>query len=294
MGIADNINSPDDLWAYITSCFSTSGYVAHGFFNWGYRRGTYAQGSNQEEQALELTSRTVWGHFSALMAWFKLSNQDPNWTDDNQWLSNWASEQQKMYFNMDNINTRRYKNDTTFSFKDFFTWLKSQSQDATQEVYDWYPATRLAGWKAPLGPAKYYPGLLIIDAKGNAPNQYNPKGPVIQYTYNAGRKNAVTNTMLIASSTTVVKDYAKYKATPGWRGQPYDTSQIYGSVPCPKLPFQDWIDEMVNNKSQGWITYSAAQTPIFNKLVSTMGVATANLQPIPTINYDYRYYDFLN
>jgi len=294
MGIADNINSPDDLWAYITSCFSTSGYRAYGFFNWGYRRGTYAQGSNQEQQALELTSSTVWGHFSALMAWFKLSNQDPNWTDDNQWLSNWASEQQKMYFNMDNVNTRRYKNDTTFSFKDFFTWLKSQSQDATQEVYDWYPATRPSGWKAPLGPAKYYPGLLMIDAKGNAPNQYNPKGPVIQYTYNAGRKNAVTNTMLIASPTTVVKDYAKYKAAPGWRGQPYDISQIYSSVPTPKLPFQDWIDEMVNNKSQGWITYANAQIPIFNKLVSTVRVTTANLQPIPTINYDYRYYDFLN
>jgi hypothetical protein len=293
MGIADLINSPEDLWAYITSRFSTSGYLAHGFYHWGYSRGKYAQGSNQEEQALELTSKTVWGHFSALMAWFKLFNQDPNWTDDNQWLSNWASEQQKMYFNMDNINTRRYKNDTTFSFKDFFTWLKGQSQDATQEVYDWYPATRPAGWKAPLGPAKYYPGLLIIDAKGNAPNQYSPKGPVIQYTYNAGRKNAVTNTMLIVSSTTVVKDYAKYKISPGWRGQPYDTSQIYNSVTS-KLPFEDWIDEMVNNTSRSWITYSHAQTPIFNKLVSTIGVVDGKSNPIPTINYEYRYYNLLN
>ena len=290
MGLADNITTSDDLWAFISSCFSTSGYQAHGFYHWGYRPA--GSGGQVTQQALELTASTVWGHFSALMSWYKLNQVDPNWTNDSQWLYNWAAEQQTMYFRVDNINTRRYKNDTTFSFYNFFTWLKSQCADATQEVYDWYPNNRPRGFKSKLGPAKFFPGLLVIDAKGNAPNQFNPKGPLLQYTYNAGTKNAVTNSMLIASGTTVVKDYAKYKAPPGWRGQPYDTTAMYTQT-TPKTPYQDWIDEMENNTTRSWVTYSEATSPIFSKLKSTP-IKTTITTTIPTINYDYRYYDFLN
>ena len=291
MGLEDNITTSDDLWAFISSCFSTSNYRAHGFYHWGYRPGS--SGGQVKQLALELTNATVWGHFSALMAWYKLNQSNPNWTKDPQWLYNWATEQQTMYYRMDNINTRRYKNDTSFSFYDFFGWLKSLCADATQEVYDWYPINRPSGFKAKLGPSRTFPGLLVIDAKGNAPNQFKPKGPLLQYTYNAGTKNAITNAILIASPTTVVKDYAQYKATPGWRGHPYDLNKMW-SQGSAKIPYQDWIDELEsNNRSRNWMMYSDAKSPIFSKLKSTP-IKTTITTTIPTINYDYRYYDFLN
>jgi len=247
------------------------------------------------DQALETVQTTVWGHFSGLMAWYSLDkNQPPNidWAKDPQWLYNWAELQQKNYFKIDNINTRRYKNDTSFFFDDFFMWLKSQSEDATREVYDWYPATRPAGFKAKLGPAKFFPGLLVIDAKGNAPNQFKPKGPLLQYTYNAGTKNAVTNSIMVAKNFEVVKDYAKYKASPGWRGQPYDLNAMW-SQGTSKIPYQDWIDDLEsNNRSRNWMMYSDAVSPIFSKF--TPGVIKKSQTTIPTINYEYRYYDFLN
>ena len=303
MALTDTITTPQDLWWLITTAFSTSGYRADGFFNWSYRwqgsLGAYLSTTPPEEiieQALQSTKGTVWGHFSALMAWYKLVfNNDGGYIfDDPDWLLEWSKEQQKMYFQIDNLNTRRYKNDTSFSFQDFFVWLKNMSQDATKEVYDWYPSVRSPGWKAKLGPAKLYPGLLIIDAKGNAPNQYNPKGPLIQYTYNGGRKNAVTNTILIASRTVVVKDYAQYKATPGWRGQPYGLPNITSLTNSGKKPYQDWIDEM-ESTSKSWYFYSSGKSPIFNKLKPSLP-DTIDLSggPIPTINYDYRYYDYLN
>lgn len=299
MSLAANIKSPNDLWAVITNCFYTSSYKAHGFFHWGYSPKPSAQ---INDQALETLARTVWGHFSGLMAWYELETmkdpaslatlgiQGPNWVADPNWLSAWAQIQQKNYFEVENINTRRYKN-PNINFRVFFQWLQDLTQDATQEVYDWYPAQRPGGWRAKLGPAKLFPGLLVIDAKGNAPNQFKPKGPLLQYTYNAGTKNAITNSIMIAKNHEVVKDYAQYKATPGWRGQPYDLNQMW-SQGSAKIPYQDWIDELEsNNRSRNWMMYSDAKSPIFSKFTSVM--VKKQQTTIPTINYEYRYYDFL-
>jgi len=281
------ITSATQLWGLITNSFTTSGWRAHGFFNWSYAP---QPSTHIIDQAIETTQSTVWGHFSALMAWYSLDIAKPTWVTDPNWLNIWAQIQQKNYFEVDNINTRRYGN-RNIDFNDFFQWLKGHTADATREVYDWYPANRPAGWKAQLGPAKTFPGLLVIDAKGNAPNQFKPKGPLLQYTYNAGTKNAITNTIMVAKTHEVVKDYAKYKASPGWRGQPYDLNQMW-SQGSAKMPYQDWIDELESgNRNRNWMMYSDANSPIFSKFIS--GVVKEKQTFIPTINYEYRYYELL-
>jgi len=291
MSLAANINSPSELWAFITNCFTTSGYQAHGFYHWGYRPTINTATTGKIEQALETTRMTVWGHFSALMSFYELDEQDTNWGSDPQWLYNWDVLQENNYFNVENINTRRYGN-PNINFNNFFEWIKEVCDDATREVYDCYPSTRPPGWRVKLGPAKFFPGFLLIDAKGNAPNQFKPKGPLLQYTYNAGTKNAVTNAIMVAKTHEVVKDYAQYKAPPGWRGQPYDINQMY-SQPSPKTPYQDWIDDLESaNRQRNWMMYSDAKSLIFSKF-NQIYSATKVTPTIPTINYEYRYYDLL-
>lgn len=291
MSLAANINSPSELWDFISNCFTTSGYRADGFYQWSYRPTMSTAITGRIEQALQTTQTTVWGHFSALMSFYELVRTP--WGSDPQWLYNWASLQETNYFNVENINTRRYKN-PNIDFNNFFEWLIDSSQEATQEVYDWYPNARPHGWRAKLGPAKIFPGLLIVNAQGNAPNQFKPKGPLLQYTYNAGTKNAVTNAILLANSHEVVKDYAQYKAPPGWRGQPYDLQSMHRQANSPKTPYQDWIEDLEsNNRQRNWMMYSNAISPIFSTLQSGSSSNKFGRSMVPTINYDYRYYDFL-
>ena len=172
--------------------------------------------------------------------------------------------------------------------------------DIDQEVYDWYPASISNGWNVTLGNPKTYPGVTLVYGKTSAPNQTATHGPYFNYVYKAGRKNAVSQNILILNERTVVLDYAKYKGAPGFRSTPYPVSQSYQSTPQrrQKISFDDW-KEMPYDTTGGrhaWrsirpITGRTAKDPMFYSYRG--GKSQKVIKLLPTLNYEYRYLDFL-
>ena len=172
--------------------------------------------------------------------------------------------------------------------------------DIDQEVYDWYPASISNGWNVTLGNPKTYPGVTLVYGKTSAPNQTATHGPYFNYVYKAGRKNAVSQNILILNERTVVLDYAKYKGAPGFRSTPYPVSQSYQSTPQQrkKISFDDW-KQMPYDTTGGryvWrsitpITGRTAKDPMFYSYRG--GKSQKVIKLLPTLNYEYRYLDFL-
>ena len=59
-----------------------------------------------------------------------------------------------------------------------------------------------------------HPPLTAVMGATAAPNQYKANGPYLNYVYGAGRKNAVSNNLLVFDDRTLINDYAKYKSPP--------------------------------------------------------------------------------
>ena len=170
--------------------------------------------------------------------------------------------------------------------------------DIDQEVYDWYPASISNGWDVAFGNPKTYPGVTLVYGKTSAPNQTATHGPYFNYVYKAGRKNAISQNILILNERTVVLDYAKYKGSPGFRSTPYSELQRQRPQQRQKISFDDW-KEMPYNTTGGryaWrsitpITGRTAKDPMFYSYRG--GKSQKVIKLLPTLNYEYRYLDFL-
>ena len=171
--------------------------------------------------------------------------------------------------------------------------------DIDQEVYDWYPASVTTGWNVTLGNPKTYPGVTLVYGKTSAPNQTASHGPYFNYVYRAGRKNAVSQNILVLNDRTAILDYAKYKGAPGFRSIPYPPSHGTGGNTRQKISYDDWKEKPYAAVSSRYrwreIMPIAGRTAKYPMFYSYRGISggKSKTKPIPTINYDYRYLDLL-
>ena len=236
---------------------------------------------------------TVYGHFSALYAYFiTFSSPTPSTFGG----SNMNAYEQVLIELLNNVgipNTRRTKFDVKWKnggagLMDLLKWLTTQMVDADQAVYDWYPANTGTGWSPKLGNPKTYPPLTVVMGATAAPNQYKANGPYLNYVYGAGRKNAISNNLLVFDDRTLINDYAKYKSPPGFRNTPYPTPGYGGSwanqpQQVAKEPYQDWKDKPYNTQTaHAWRAIkplpgmSAADPLFWAYIVSLAGGASAS------------------
>jgi len=282
---------------------------------------------------------TVYGHFSALYAYFiTFASPTPSIFGGSN-LGTYEKVLMELLNNAGTPNTRRTKFDVKWKnggagLKDLYQWLTTQMIDADRDVYDWYPATTGTGWSPALGNPKTYPPLTLVMGATAAPNQYKANGPYLNYVYGAGRKNAVSNNLLVFDDRTLINDYAKYKSPPGFRNTPYPTPSYGGGQmnqpkQVPKEPYQDWKDKpYVTQSRYAWRSIkplpglSAAQ-PMFYAFQDSVVASTPRSRPIlgnriltpirdgestwdysnarrtvilsyPTINFDKRYLRFVD
>ena len=176
--------------------------------------------------------------------------------------------------------------------------------DIDKEVYNWYPVTITSGWNVTLGNPKTYPGVTLVYGKTSAPNQTTSHGPYFNYVYKAGRKNAVSQNILVLNERTAVSDYAKYKGAPGFRSTPYPSVQNYQSSLSgrqQKIPYSDWKQKPYDQASSRYVWRSilpiagrTAKDPMFYSYRgSKSSIKKRVTKLIPTLNYEYRYLDFL-
>ena len=235
---------------------------------------------------------TVYGHFSALYAYFITFSSPTPSTFGGSNMVTYEKVLIELLNNAGNPNTRRTKFDVKWKnggagLMDLMKWLTTQMVDADQAVYDWYPANTGTGWSPKLGNPKTYPPLTVVMGATAAPNQYKANGPYLNYVYGAGRKNAVSNNLLVFDDRTLINDYAKYKSPPGFRNTPYPTPSYGGSQmnqpqQVAKEPYQDWKDKPYNTQSRyAWRSIKplpgmSAADPLFwafqDSLVGTPGV----------------------
>ena len=281
---------------------------------------------------------TVYGHFSALYAYYIVFGSPTPSTFGGSNMGAYEKVLIELLNNAGNPNTRRTKLDVKWKnggagLKDFLTWLITQMIDADYPVYDWYPATTGTGWSPKLGNPKTYPPLTIVMGMTAAPNQYKANGPYFNYVYGAGRKNAVSNNILIFDDRTLINDYAKYKSPPGFRNTPYPTPSYGGSqmgqpAQVAKEPYTDWKDKPYATQSRyAWRSIKplpgmSAVDPMFYAFKDSVlggggGGGTPRSRPIlgnriltpirddeparrtvilsyPTINFDNRYLRFVD
>ena len=176
--------------------------------------------------------------------------------------------------------------------------------DIDKEVYNWYPVTISSGWSVALGNPKTYPGVTLVYGKTSAPNQTASHGPYFNYVYKAGRKNAVSQNILVLNDRTAVSDYAKYKGAPGFRSTPYPQKSYQANTNTQqKIPYSDWKQKPYDTASSryAWRTIlpiagRTAKDPMFYSYRGRFATRSPNkrvTKPIPTLNYEYRYLDFL-
>jgi len=250
------------------------------------------------KQTWDAVISTVFGHFCGLYALYIFEHSARNLT--------YGDLFNEIYGYYGNPNTRR----TTFppDYKreglGLISFVENMADfyltDIDQEVYDWYPASISNGWNVAFGNPKTYPGVTLVYGQTSAPNQTATHGPYFNYVYKAGRKNAISQNILILNERTVVLDYAKYKGAPGFRSTPYPVSQSYQSTPQQrqKISFDDW-KEMPYGATGGryvWrsikpITGRTAKDPMFYSYRGFKSQKVIKL--LPTLNYEYRYLDFL-
>lgn len=241
---------------------------------------------------------TVFGHFCGLYALYILEHTART--------ISYGDLFNEIYGQYGQPNTRRTTwptiyNDEGLGLKSFVeNMAEFELTDIDQEVYDWYPASISNGWNVTLGNPKTYPGVSLVYGKTSAPNQTTSHGPYFNYVYRAGRKNAVSQNILVVNDRTVVMDYAKYKGAPGYRSTPYPVQNYTaGQHKLQKISYDDWKKKPYDSTASRYtwrsiqpITGRTAKDPMF---YSSRGGPEyyPKLQPIPTINYDYRYLDFL-
>ena len=247
------------------------------------------------KQKWDAAISTVFGHFCALYAMYVYEHTART--------ISYGDLFNEIYGQYGQPNTRRTTWPTIYSNEGLglVTFVENLADfeltDIDQEVYDWYPASIKNGWNVTLGNPKTYPGVSLVYGKTSAPNQTITHGPYFNYVYRAGRKNAVSQNILVVNDRTVVMDYAKYKGAPGYRSRPYS---VLPQQPHPKVSYDDWkeMPYSSNIPRYTWrsiqpITGRTANDPMFYSYRGGSQTKKRVNQPIPTINYDYRYLDFL-
>lgn len=253
-------------------------------------------------QKWEAAISTVFGHFCGLYAMYV-------WENTARKIS-YGDLFNEIYGQYGKPNTRRTTWPVTYmkeglGLVSFVEDLSVFSlTDIDQEVYDWYPASISNGWNIALGNPKTYPGVTLVYGQTSAPNQTTSHGPYFNYVYGAGRKNAISQNILVLNDRTAVLDYAKYKGAPGFRSTPYPSVQTYqgsSSVRPQKTSYNDW-KEMPYDVATSRYTWRSikpikgrtAKDPMFYSYRgSQLQTKKRLIQPIPTLNYEYRYLDFL-
>ena len=255
------------------------------------------------KQTWNAVLQTVFGHFCGLYAMYIWENTARN--------ISYGDLFNEIYNQYGQPNTRRtqwppiYKNEGLGLIGFVENLAEFELTDIDQEVYDWYPASISNGWNVSLGNPKTYPGVSLVYGKTSAPNQTTTYGPYLNYVYRAGRKNAISQNILVLNDRTVVMDYAKYKGAPGFRSRPYSVQQSYqATTQHPKVSYDDWKKMPYDSTKPRYtwrsiqpITGRTAYDPMF---YSYRGSSNSSFNqtkrvnpPIPTINYDYRHLDFL-
>lgn len=285
----------------------------------------YGWVSQQTLQWYDLIN-TCYGHFAAMYAYYITTTQSQTlWSINFDYVNDDVSNYYNPIFeeiltNFGQPNTRRTKYDAKWAkmgagLRNFFVWLQNQMVDADQEIYNWYPAAITSGWSQKLGNPKTYPPVTLVDARTSAPNQYKAYGPYLNYVYQGGIKNAISQNILLLDDRTIVQDYAKYKGPPGFRNTPYHTGGAFGqATSLNKMSFQDWKDQPYQaGTRQMWrslqpLTGHTSADPLFYVFanVPTMWVdqeGTARpvgitrgpryLLPWPSINFSDRFLSYL-
>ena len=252
------------------------------------------------KQKWDAVISTVFGHFCGLYAMYVYQNTARS--------IGYGDLFNEIYGHYGTPNTRR----TTFSpqyMKEglgLVSFVEDMADfnltDIDKEVYNWYPVTITSGWNVALGNPKTYPGVTLVYGKTSAPNQTASHGPYFNYVYKAGRKNAVSQNILVLNDRTAVLDYAKYKGAPGFRSTPYPQvqRQVATNNTQQKIPYSDWKQKPYDNASSryAWrnilpIAGRTAKDPMFYSYRGSQPSTKRVTKLIPTLNYEYRYLDFL-
>ncbi len=252
-------------------------------------------------QSWDSIIETVFGHFCGLYAMYLWENDTT--VDRNK--VGYGDFFREIFGYYGHPNYRRIKFPSHYAkmglgLVSFIKSMADELTDIDQEVYDWYPASISDGWNAALGNPKTYPGVTLVYGKTSAPNQTRAYGPYLNYVYDAGRKNAVSQNILILDDKTAIFDYAKYKGAPGFRSAPYPTQQSYQATTQrrQKMSYNDWKQTPYNsNPRYIWrsiqpLTGRTASDPMFYSYRGSIQTKRLN-QPIPTLNYHNRYLAFL-
>ena len=251
------------------------------------------------KQKWDAVISTVFGHFCGLYAMYVYQNTARS--------IGYGDLFNEIYGHYGTPNTRR----TTFSpqyMKEglgLVSFVEDMADfnltDIDKEVYNWYPVTITSGWNVALGNPKTYPGVTLVYGKTSAPNQTASHGPYFNYVYKAGRKNAVSQNILVLNDRTAVSDYAKYKGAPGFRSTPYPQKSYQANTNTQqKIPYSDWKEKPYDAASSryAWrsilpIAGRTAKDPMFYSYRGSQPSTKRVTKLIPTLNYEYRYLDFL-
>ena len=293
MAYVTNVPLDEDIWPELTALMMGQPWTEF-----------HRQGITDFSQVI----KTCFGHFCALYAYYI-------YTESRGSKKTYSDILDDLYTKHGSPNSRRTKfpliySKAGFGLEAFIEWLAYTAPDITdadQEIYDWYPATTKSKWNNKLGNPKTYPGWTLVMGQTYAPDQTKALGPYINYVYGAGRKNAISQNILLKDGRNIISDYAKYSSAPGYRSTPYKhIPQSSGrgiNSTIPKSSYSDW-KEMPFASSQAWrsIVGGLVNMPYFNIrdaknpmyfTFNSSGEYYQQIVPYKTINYDIRYLDLL-